>query len=287
MKHALIVMAFCTLMGQNAFGQVPQAPQPPHMLLNQDTSTTSLTYGSFATTLHYGFQQPHASYNFDEPLRTIMLASDEGAISVGYGTSAADSTSGRGRLRMINATVLTGGNAVLFDELFTLPVRAYVPLRLNVDYMHLTASGDDKASGSSEQLGPVHLLGGGIGLGLGAHISFPIGPKFLKDRIAVRGSYVIVPGVIDNVAPGMHAPRSDETLRDLKLRRATHLNAELLLKDIFDDDSVGITVGYTYRTVHRSLAGPGSIEDVLNAVVGSDDLLRLSTRSIVRIGVNW
>lgn len=274
----------------------------------QDVGVTSLTFGFSSTDFRYADSDTlaAAAYNYDAALPTLMFSGRHGSLSLSYGTPEADSTTGQPALRVISAEAFFGGNARLFSEFLMLPVTVYIPIRLNLSYQYISA---DSTAPDNEPLPDLHLAGAGLGAGAGLRLALPIEMPFLN-RIEVAASYVVAPGVMTNFGTGLdgggreqladrppdrpslvatsresniRARLDEEALDGLKLRRAADLNLEVRLVELFNDN-LGMTLGYTYRTVERS-PQPEEVGDVIDMILGEGR--PIASRHLLRIGINW
>ena len=280
-----------------------QTPQDQAQEDGTPSLDPSLTVGYPNADFNYAGADSTSAYDFDESLASAMLGWENGSLMLSYGTrEASDSTGASGTrpdLTTAGASLWTGGNAYIFRNLLRLPLAVYVPIRLTGKYRYVSLedpgeNGGDSGNPSSEDDGrpPLHLVGAGLGAGAGARATLPVGPDFIRDNLVGQASLVFAPGLMGNVGEGFdrdafnQAPSEISPLDELKLRWATNLNIEVQFKRLLSS-SVGVTAGYTLRTVSRSPEKPDGFGDVVDVFVNRDDFVEVTDQHVLRVGITW
>ena len=279
-------------------------------LIRQPVSSVSLTVGYMGTDFQPGGPDVMTPQNLDAPLFTLMLSGERGLLSVGYGTSSLlfsedvedeplrSLSGGAGPVvdqqapsaaeisqRLLEVTGMVGGNAYLLRRIEQAPIGLYVPIRVGGTYRFVDV---DDVPDTPDPLGlfdTQHLLSAGIGGGGGAQfrvMDLPgaIGTPVLGNLV-LDGSLMFMPGAYGNLADGFD---------DVFVSRVRDINIEIRLVRLLQTgvgDGLGLTFGFTHRTVGRSATTPDGFGDALGTAFSSGDLERISTQRLFRIGVNW
>ena len=180
---------------------------------------------------------------------------------------------------------MVGGNAYLLRRIEQAPIGLYVPIRVGGTYRFVDV---DDVPDTPDPLGlfdTQHLLSAGIGGGGGAQfrvMDLPgaIGTPVLGNLV-LDGSLMFMPGAYGNLADGFD---------DVFVSRVRDINIEIRLVRLLQTgvgDGLGLTFGFTHRTVGRSATPPDGFGDALGTAFSSGDLERISTQRLFRIGINW
>jgi hypothetical protein len=70
------------------------------------------------------------------------------------------------------------------------------------------------------------------------------------------------------------------------MSRTRDLNFEVKLEQLLGGN-VGVTLGYTRRTLNRTPTQPESFSQALDTVLGEGELLTVSQQNVIRVGINW
>lgn len=253
-----------------------------------DTTTTSLTIGYMGTDFEV-FPDSGTVYDFGGAMQTLMLSTDNGALSVGYGREG-NSLEGAST-RVLDVFAITGGNAYIVRELMGLPIAAYVPIRFNVSYRFssITFPLQEGSENASEEEYPTRHFGTlGLGAGLGGWARVPVDLPLIGDSFVVRGTYVVVPGaygMFGGQREDVVAGRADEE-STIYAGRTHEIDLEFKVEKVLGGN-IGATIGFTQRWQNRTPTEPSSFADVIDTVLGSNEMNKVAGQSIIRVGINW
>ena len=209
-------------------------------------------------------------------MRMLMLSSDHGSLSIGYGSKGAASEEGTSTARVVDVFAMTGGNAYVVRGIVGLPIAAYVPIRFHPSYRYVSVSG--VTDEESEELPNQHIANVGLGAGAGAWARLPMDEfPIIGDGLVVRASLVIAPGAYTNL---------QNNFETIYMSRTRDLNFEIKLERVLGGN-LGATLGYTRRTQSRTLNQPESVTEVLDTIIGEGSLTTISQQNVIRLGINW
>jgi hypothetical protein len=263
---------------------IPAEAQPSE----KDSTTTSLTVGYLNTDFYPSGEAAPTLFDYSGTMRSLMISGVRGQLALAYGTRAAGIEDDEPSFRMVDVFAMTGGNAYLLRGLAGLPVSAYIPIRINLNYRYLSI--DQTEGGSSTDDGmevsriadaeaptAQHLGTAGLGAGLGARVRIPTQFPVIGNNLVVRGSLVIVPGGYADL---------QQNFETIYMSRTRDLNFEVKLEQLLGGN-VGVTLGYTRRTLNRTPMQPESFSEALDTVLGEGELLTVSRQNVIRVGINW
>lgn len=249
-------------------------------------ATTSLSVGYFNTSFEFASRFTGYAHRFVGPAATVMLSGDASSLSVAYGTddprflrgAGADSTLIEPGRKMLDVGLSTGGNPTIASLTLPVPLRVFIPIRLQLGYRNLRT---DTLDARGNELAALNLASAGLGAGAGASVRIPTGLPVLQDRLVGTGSLVVAFGGMAEFG-GSDQPISGDQIH---LTRTTDFNLEARAERVLGN--LGATIGYTYRTTFWS---DDYIADVEGTVETLSDLNNFSQRSrqhLLRLGINW
>lgn len=255
-----------------------ELPEGATMQLTQGPPSvaTSLTVGYFATDFQLEGGGESSPYDFDRPLKTVMITGKAGLLSVGYDKFSVT----QGDHWVFSTILQLGGNVHIFKNKRH-SFLVYIPFRFQGNYVYSGISMD-----SDEESSNKNILNIGFGSGLGGRLrvgrfrgvrGIPV-----LNKLVVDGSLMFVPsgyfGIQNEIFDGGHVGRT------------RHLSIELKLLDLIDTGAgrgIGVTFGFTRRTLSRSSDQPSSFGEVLDSAFAPWNLERISTEQLFRVGINW
>jgi hypothetical protein len=164
----------------------------------------------------------------------------------------------------------TGGNVRLLRASAKNPVSVYVPVRVVAGYRHLPAGT------SAPDARPLHLAHAGLGLGGGASLAIPTGIPLVARRLVTSGSVVASLGAMGEVA---------KKLDPVMLTRLLDVNVEAKLERVLGLP-LGLTVGYTFRTLNAS-APAATLDEAREIARRPHTFAPMARQHLLRIGVNF
>lgn len=289
------------------YDRARQRVQSLRPLIRQPIRSTSLTVGYLGTDFHPARTTP-SPYDFDAPLAGFMLSGEWGGLTVGYGTSSLlftpEATDPVASLngtpegaplndqvgpdpidfsqQLFDVTGMVGTQAYLLRRIEQFPLGLYVPIRLTGTYRYVSI---DAPTELTDVVESQHLMSLGLGAGGGAQfrvMDFPgiVGTPILGSLV-LDGSVAFIPAAYGDAGANF---------ADVFVSRMRDLSVEVRLVQLFDTgvgDGLGLTFGFTHRTIDRSATPPDGFGDALGTAFSSGDLERISTQQLIRIGVNW
>lgn len=217
---------------------------------------------------------PLALYVFDGAMQALMFSGTHGSLSVAYGNQEGSLAT----LRLIDTFITLGGNIYLIDNRKGLQFAAFLPIRLNGGYRYASLDADQirEAALPSTVLPDLHRAHAGLGAGGGAEIRSPEAMPFLRDRLAIRASALVVPGGYTDLGADFES---------VYLSRVRDINIEVKLERVLGH--VGFTLGYTRRSQYRTPDEPESVSDFLDLFTNQANLVQVGGQDILRLGINW
>lgn len=284
MSYRVLPQTLLTLLVLLALTWMPAKAQSGE----KDSTTTSLTVGYLNTDFYLAGEPSSTPFDFSGAMRSLMISGMHGQLALAYGTRTASVDVSQPSFRMVDAFAMTGGNAYLLRGLAGLPVSAYIPIRININYRYLSIDQTEGESSTDDGLGvsrvvddeataTQHLGTAGLGAGLGARVRIPTQFPIIGNNLVVRGSLVIVPGGYADLK---------QNFETVYMSRTRDLNFEVKLEQLLGGN-VGVTLGYTRRTLNRTPTQPESFSQALDTVLGEGELLTVSQQNVIRVGINW
>jgi hypothetical protein len=244
--------------------------------------TTSLTVGYIPNKFNLLTDDGNDKYRYFGELTGIMLGSNSSSLTLTYGN--ADAENG-GDIRSISADLRVGGNATLFSDFFGLPLRAYIPIRVNFGYRNLELQEPQ----NSDSKNSLNLGKAGIGAGLGSQIRIPTGLPLLEDNLVSFVSIMGSVGGFGDLSSDSDDPFDDQqnsTIKGIRLSRNIDLNIEGKFENLLGD--TGVTVGFTYRLQSWTRDAADNFGDVIDVATGEHGGLELrGKQTFFRLGINW
>lgn len=238
---------------------------------------TSLTVGYFPTDFHLRADGSDSPFDFDRPLRGIMLTGENSSISFGYRSFEIP----QGIHRAFSATLITGGNVNILRPSQRYPFLIYIPVKIHGSYTYTEPSLEVDTIGSNR-----NIITAGVGSGVGGRLhvgEFPGAREYpILRSVVVEGSFTLTPAGFSNL--------NQKGLGKLHVSRIRNIDIEMRLVELVDTGvgkGLGITFGFTHRTLHRTSERSSNPGEVLEAAIGGGDMSRVSTQQLFRIGVNW
>ncbi|NBC00392.1 MAG: hypothetical protein GVY15_05990 [Bacteroidetes bacterium] len=269
--------------------------------------STSLTVGYLGTDFQPARSTP-SPYDFDAPLAGFMLSGEWGGLTIGYGTSSLPFTppeptpsaalsgppSGGASSdqvtpdpvdfsrQLFDVTAMVGTHAYLLRRIEQFPLGLYVPIRLTGTYRYVNIDAPTQLPDVAQSQ---HLMS--LGLGAGGGVQFRV-----MDLPGVVGTPVLGSLVLDGSMAFIPAAYGNArtNFEDVFVSRMRDISIEVRLVQLFQTgvgDGLGLTFGFTHRTIDRSAMPPDGFGDAVSTAFSTGDLERISTQRLFRIGVNW
>ncbi len=251
-------------------------------------TSTSLTIGFQNTDFYFAGQGTDTVFDFSSPLFAVTLSSHRGSLTAAYGTSTLTSVATgeepafQASQQLLQISGTYGGNAYLAHTIEQAPLAIYVPFRLKGGYQYVNT--DDPGVFESE-LESQHIVDAGLGAGIGSQFRFTDLPgtsgTAVLGNLVLEGSLMFIPAGYANVTDGFD---------DIYMSRTRDINLEVRLVELLRTgvgSGLGITLGFTHRTIGRAQEQVDSFGDVLSDAFGVGSLDRVSTQRLFRVGINW
>ncbi|SMO87441.1 hypothetical protein [Gracilimonas mengyeensis] len=259
--------------------------QSTDTVMNRE-ATTSLTAGYMSDSYNLEMDNGSKRFAFDGELTALMLSSNSASLTLSYGL--ADAKEHDSDIRSIAADLSLGGNSTIFDDLFGLPLSAYIPIRANLGYRSLTLVDVD------EEYDKVNMGNANLGLGVGSSIRLPTNLPIIENNLTGFVSIVRSVGIIGDMSSAaesggfQESPETgDPVLEGIRYTRGTDFNLEGKLERLLGEKT-GVTVGITMRWMswtNEKAEGLGEITDV---IAGNADNIDLRSKQyLFRVGINW
>lgn len=289
------------------YDRARQRVQSLRPLIREPVRSTSLTVGYLGTDFQPARSTP-SPYDFDAPLAGFMLSGEWGGLTIGYGTSslpftppeptpsaALSGTPSEGGLsdqvtpdpvdfsrQLFDVTAMVGTHAYLLRRIEQFPLGLYVPIRLTGTYRYVNIDAPVELTDVAESR---HLMSLGLGAGGGAQFR-------VMDLPGVVGTPILGSLVLDGSMAFIPAAYGDAgaDFEDVFVSRMRDISIEVRLVQLFQTgvgDGLGLTFGFTHRTIDRSAMPPDGFGDAVSTAFSTGDLERISTQRLFRIGVNW
>lgn len=238
---------------------------------------TSITYGLQSNYFAYLSADSSHTYRFESSSQAIMFSGEGSYLLLSYGSQPVDSAAFAPGLSMIQAQAGLGGQSYLFENMFGLPLRAFIPTQLQLGYRYLAPGSEDFSTLGRADVEPLHLASAGLALGAGADARIPKLVPVLEDRLMARAMLLFGAGATTNVLT---------QFEELGLMGSRELHLEARLERVLGNKT-GVTIGYVFRQQNWALGTPESVQDVLEAFLEPGNLDQKSTQHLVRIGLNF
>lgn len=265
--RTLLPLLIALVVPHLAWGQPQNSARVPD-------GTTALTVGYLSVDFEFAPPEGDFVYRFQKPAAAFMLSSEKAQFSLAYGTTSADSNQIAPSIRVVDAALSSGGNWYLLRPSATLPVAAYVPIRLDLGHRYAAAFGGDLSSDELPE--PVHLARAALSAGAGGSVRVPTSLPILEDHIVGIASLTFGLGATGDVQAGIDAPHLMRT-RELHLQ----IKVEKLLNNI------GGTIGYIHRTQKWDQEVVTNAGELLDKLDQGTDVEHMSRQHMFYLGINF
>lgn len=244
-------------------------------------TTTSFTVGYRNMDFHYAGPDTTSPFDVNSPLFTIAYSAPTEAFSIGYGSSSFR----QGSRQLLDISAMSGARTSIGEMVATIPLKIYLPVQWRGAYRYINLKIGAEDSLLQLEHTSHHLLNAGLGTGIGLQFRFP-------ELAAVQGIPLLKKTTLDGTiifSPGLYVD-SRAGLKDSRLSRIWDINLDVKLERLLGVGprrDVGITVGFTHRTLDRTVEAPATLGDVLGAIFDGDTSQRIVTQQLIRLGFNW
>lgn len=185
-----------------------------------------------------------------------------------------------GDIRSITADLSFGGNQHIFRNFLQLPIGIYVPIRINAGYRNLNIIEEEESA---------HIANAGIGAGIGTSVRVPTPLPILRDNITGFASLVRSVGGIGDLSSSEQSFGAGEShiFDGIRLTQNTDFNIEGKFENLLGDNT-GVTIGLTLRWMSWSEDAAENFGELFDVISGQrEDLIRRSSQTFLRVGLNW
>lgn len=243
-------------------------------IVSKNRRTTSLTVGNIIDEFSVKSDDGSYRFAFDGNAKGFKISSKSLSLMISYGfTNALEN---EGDIRSITADLSTGGNIIIFRNLFEIPIRSYIPIRANIGYRNLSLLDSENNN--------AHIGTGSLGTGVGSEIRLRTKKTVLNKNLVLSASLLTSAGAIGdfNVLVGN---TEHLALSDIRLTKGTDYNFEIKLEQLIG--RAGITCGLTVRYLYWTQEGAEEIRQILDVITGKRvDLELRGKQTFFRIGIN-
>lgn len=261
-----------------------------------DKSTTSLTLGYMANEYNLEMDDGSRRFAYDGELTALMLGSKSASLILSYGIT--DAQEDEGEIRKISADLSFGGNSTIFNNLFGLPLSAYIPIRTIFGYKNLEvldAEESDSSNNNDDEKITANMGSFSLGAGLGAEIRLPTGLPIIEDNLTGFVSVVKSVGILGDLSRPSSSNNFSNTnnsslaheMEGVRYTTGTDFNIEGKLER-FLGNKTGFTLGMTIRVLSWTDEKAKNFGEMLDVATGKADNVELrSQQYLIRMGINW